>query len=103
MANDVLSEKCPKCENRWFCRRDSAPMKIDCYCGHSFTIEASEPGPAPRSAGTSYVPPPPSAGKIVSMIVFRDGLYVAFEHGLYRHTDNPIPSREWQQVLPVPL
>lgn len=51
--------------------------------------------PPPISpVGIKHVPIPPSAGQPVSMIVFQDYLYVAFQFGVYRKVGDG-----WEQVL----
>lgn len=47
--------------------------------------------------GSKLVPLPPKAGHIVSMCIFREQLYVAFQFGVYRkNTDD-----SWEQILAI--
>lgn len=59
----------------------------DCGCGR----------PVPQTRpGMKYVPIPTGAGRIVSMIEYRDSIYVAFELAVYKRV-----GEDWEQILAV--
>jgi hypothetical protein len=54
-------------------------------------------GPVTPLPGSKLIALPPEAGRVVSMIVFREKLYVAFEHGVWRRTEQD----GWEQIMAV--
>lgn len=68
------------------CRTEGPCSQMDCDCGFYDKLPTEKIAVA-RLSGTTSVEVPEYAGKVVSIICFRDALFVACERAVFQYID----------------